>query len=66
MAVEQFQKYLSLEKQYSAHTVKAYVRDLYQFEEFCREGHADAPLASMPYSVIRSWIISLMAPISIF
>jgi integrase/recombinase XerC len=60
MSVEQFEKYLSLEKQYSAHTVKAYLRDLDQFQVYCREGHGNSPLASMPYSVIRSWIISLM------
>jgi integrase/recombinase XerC len=60
MSVEEFQKYLALEKQYSAHTVKAYIRDLKQFRDYCMEGHGEAPLASMPYSVIRSWIISLM------
>lgn len=60
MSVEQFKKYLSLEKHYSAHTVKAYLRDLGQFREFCGQEHGEAALASMPYSVIRSWIISLM------
>ncbi|WP_445382724.1 tyrosine-type recombinase/integrase [Robiginitalea sp. IMCC43444] len=60
MSLEQFRKYLSLEKKYASHTVTAYLRDLQQFEAFCSEEHEGAGLETLPYSVIRSWIIQLM------
>ncbi|WP_445385523.1 tyrosine-type recombinase/integrase [Robiginitalea sp. IMCC44478] len=60
MSLEQFTKYLSLEKKYASHTVTAYLRDLQQFEAFCSEEHEGAELKTLPYSVIRSWIIQLM------
>ena len=58
MSLQQFRNYMALEKKYSAHTVGAYLRDLEQFREFCAGEHGDAPLEDMPYSVIRSWVIS--------
>ena len=60
MSVEQFSAYLTLEKQYSSHTVKAYTRDLEQFRHFCSDEFNSIDLEELPYSAIRSWIIAQM------
>lgn len=60
MSLEDFRKYLSLEKKYAVHTVTAYLRDLQQFELYCAEEHEEEDLRDLPYSVIRSWIIQLV------
>ncbi|MDM9632394.1 tyrosine-type recombinase/integrase [Robiginitalea aurantiaca] len=60
MTPKEFSKYLALERQYSAHTVKAYMRDLLNFEAFCADEHKGSSLNEMPYVVIRSWIISCL------
>jgi integrase/recombinase XerC len=60
MAVDQFRNYLTLEKHYSAHTVKAYLRDLEQFHQYCVDNHEMTSLEDLPYSIVRSWIITQM------
>jgi len=60
MTPEAFRKYLAFERQYSGHTVKAYLRDLRSFESYCKEQHGDTPINTLPYTVIRSWIISCL------
>lgn len=58
MFIENFIEYLSVEKGYSAHTLKAYDRDLYQFKQFCEfEG---VNLNEVNYQVIRSYIAFLL------
>lgn len=60
MSLEAFAKYLTLEKKYAAHTVKAYLADLEAFSRYCREEQGESPLEDQPYPVIRNWIIRLM------
>jgi integrase/recombinase XerC len=60
MSPEEFSKYLALERQYSDHTVSAYMRDLLSFESYCIGEHGDTSINSLPYTVIRSWIISCL------
>lgn len=60
MTPEEFSKYLALERQNSEHTVKAYMRDLLNFEAFCQDEHQGTSINVMPYSVIRSWIITCL------
>ncbi|MEN8787935.1 MAG: tyrosine-type recombinase/integrase [Flavobacteriaceae bacterium] len=60
MSVEAFHAYLSLEKNYSAHTLTAYSRDILAFEEFCKSEFNLKDLKEADYNCIRSWIISLV------
>ncbi|RNC91574.1 MAG: integrase [Allomuricauda sp.] len=60
MAIEAFLSYLKLEKNYSGHTVKAYSRDLIDFSEFCSEGYEILDIASVDYTIIRSWLVELV------
>lgn len=51
--------YLSLERKYAYHTVKAYVGDLNEFVEFCMDDYDESALNNVNYSQIRSWIVSM-------
>lgn len=56
---ERFRDYLLLEKNYSQHTVAAYLNDIGFFESFLSGEFDDDDLVSANYSQIRSWIVSL-------
>ncbi len=58
MSLLAFTSYLELEKQYSSHTVQAYLRDIRAFEAFLGQ---EVPLATVAYSDIRNWIVSLVS-----
>jgi integrase/recombinase XerC len=55
-----FQDYLQLEKKYSPHTVIAYVNDVVTFEAFIKSEFDLDDLLEVNYSLIRSWIVSLV------
>ncbi|WP_396147141.1 tyrosine-type recombinase/integrase [Flavobacterium sp.] len=55
-----FQEYLQLEKNYSLHTVNAYGNDLIFFEEFLKSNFDTEKLEEVNYSMIRSWIVSMV------
>lgn len=60
MVFNAFIDYLALEKKYSPHTVKAYQRDLETFAAFASEQYDYQSIEKVPYSIIRSWIVSLV------
>ncbi len=55
-----FRDYLQLEKKYSSHTVNAYLKDLISFETFINSEFDSDDLLNVNYSLIRSWIVSLV------
>jgi integrase/recombinase XerC len=56
---DKFQDYLLLEKNYSRHTVAAYLNDIGFFESFLSNEYDDCNLTAVNYNQIRSWIVSL-------
>lgn len=60
MNFQSFSDYLALEKKYSPHTVKAYIRDLEGFQKFASEEHQYSEISNVNYSIVRSWIVSLV------
>ena len=55
-----FRDYLQLEKNYSPHTVTAYLDDLVFFEAFLKKEFEQENLKEVNYSQIRGWIVSLV------
>lgn len=58
--LQAFQEYLQLEKNYSMHTVNAYVNDLLFFKEFLKTNFEQETLEDVNYSLIRSWIVFMV------
>jgi integrase/recombinase XerC len=55
-----FKDYLQLEKNYSPHTVNAYLNDVVVFELFVSNEFNQENLLEVNYNQIRSWIVSLV------
>ena len=60
MSLLAFISYLSLEKNYSTHTVTAYQKDIEEFINFCQTQYQLIDIDEVDYSLIRSWIVSLV------
>ena len=60
MSIHAFLEYISYEKKYSPLTITAYKNDLESFQQFCSDNFEDTNINSLPYGIIRSWIVSLV------
>ena len=60
MPINSFLEYISFEKKYSLHTIKAYEDDIKSFQSFCVTNYNDDNLVEINYSQIRSWIVYLV------
>ncbi len=60
MSFQTFTDYLQLEKKYSPHTVTAYLKDLEDFQKFASEEYQYLEIVTVNYSIVRSWIVSLV------
>lgn len=56
--IQEFINYLSLEKNYSEHTVNAYMKDVLAFQEF-NNSIEKTNIDLLPYSFIRNWLVYL-------
>lgn len=54
-----FRDYLGLEKNYSPHTVTAYLNDIGFFQSFLKGAFEDDNLITVNYNQIRAWIVAL-------
>ena len=59
MLIDEFLKYLQLEKRYSPHTVKAYQIDITQFQDYLDEAY-ESVLQNAKHSMVRSWLAQML------
>ena len=55
-----FKDYLQMQKNYSLHTVKAYVKDIEEFDSYNKIHFEQDSIDIVGYTQIRSWIVSLV------
>ena len=60
MSLSAFISYLELEKKYSSHTIKAYSKDIENFQCYCSTHYELKEIHSVNYAIIRSWIVDLV------
>ncbi|PKA99382.1 integrase/recombinase XerC [Flavobacteriaceae bacterium MAR_2009_75] len=60
MELQSFVSYLSLEKNYSTHTVTAYTKDIESFAKFCLEEYSLKDIDEVSYPLIRGWVVYLV------
>ncbi len=60
MSVSSFISYIAFEKKYSAHTVKAYEKDIMEFASFCETEYQIETIDQVEYGMIRNWIVALV------
>jgi len=60
MLIDKFIDYLSLEKSYSPNTIKAYYKDLKDFEKFSKSNFDNMNIEESNYPIIRSWIVEMV------
>lgn len=60
MLIEDFLKYLRLERNYSDNTIVAYKTDLQEFEDFFRSVEERLDFTTIDSDLVRSWTMSLM------
>ena len=58
--INSFRDYLQHEKNYSLHTITAYIKDLEFFSDFLKSDFDSEKLENVNYSIIRSWIVYLV------
>jgi integrase/recombinase XerC len=60
MSIPHYIEYIKRERKYSIHTLTAYEKDLLTFQQFCEEQFEVSNIDQIPYSIIRSWVVSLV------
>ncbi len=60
MSIPHFIEYLNYEKNYSPYTITAYKSDLKSFQVFSKNEFDERDISKLPYTIIRSWIVSLV------
>ena len=61
LMISAFITYLTLEKNYSKHTIIAYQNDLNSFSLFCKNTFDQDEIRNVHYTQIRSWIVDLVS-----